>query len=40
MQAMLLEHSELMVHSGLQLGGCPMYVGKQVQAGTPPMSRH
>lgn len=29
-----------MTHSGLQLGGLPMYVGLQLQDGDPPMSLH
>lgn len=29
-----------MVHSGLQFGGDPMYVGKQEHEGAPPISRH
>lgn len=40
MQAILAEHSALIVHSGLQFGGLPLYVGKQEQDGTPPISRH
>lgn len=31
--AKFVEHSELIVHSGLQFGGPPIYVGKQVQTG-------
>lgn len=40
MQAMLLGHSELTVHSGLQLGGDPMLPGKQEQTAFPPISLH
>jgi hypothetical protein len=40
MQAKLLGHSELMVHSGRQFGGEPVYVGRQEQEGEPPTSRH
>ena len=40
MQAILAEHSALIVHSGLQFGGLPLYVGKQEHDGTPPISRH
>jgi hypothetical protein len=40
MQAWLLAHSELTTHSGLQLGGEPMYPDKQEQDGEPPISRH
>lgn len=40
MQALLLGHSGLMVHSGLQFGGLPMYVGRQEHDGDPPMSLH
>ena len=29
-----------MVHSGLQFGGIPIYVGKQEQDGDPPLLRH
>lgn len=32
-------HSELTVHSGLQLGGLPKYVGKQEQTAWPLISR-
>lgn len=40
MQAILAGHSALIVHSGLQFGGLPLYVGKQEHDGTPPISRH
>lgn len=40
MQAKLLAHSELIVHSGLQFGGLPIYSAKQEHDGEPPMSRH
>jgi len=40
MQTILAGHSALIVHSGLQLGGLPLYVGKQEQDGIPPVSRH
>lgn len=33
MQAKLLEHSEFMLHSGLQLGGVPIYPSRQEQDG-------
>lgn len=36
MQARLLEQSALMVHSGLQLGGDPMYDGRHEHEGAPP----
>jgi len=39
-QAILAGHSTLTVHSGLQFGGLPLYVGKQEHDGTPPISRH
>lgn len=34
------EQSELIVHSGLQLGGLPMYEGKQEQTATLLRFRH
>jgi hypothetical protein len=34
-QALFEGHSELMTHSGLQLGGGPMYPGRQEQASWP-----
>lgn len=40
MHAWLLGHSELITHSGLQLGGIPMNVGRQEQAGVPPWFWH
>lgn len=40
MQACILEHSALIVHSGWQLGGCPIYAGKQEHDGTPLILRH
>ena len=40
MQAKLLGQSGLMVHSGLQFGGVPIYVGKQEQEGVLPTLRH
>lgn len=40
MQAILAGHSALIVHSGLQFGGLPLYVGKQEHDGIPPISRH
>lgn len=39
-QALLLGHSALITHSGLQFGGVPIYCGKQVHDGYPPCSRH
>lgn len=39
-QAKLLEHSELIVHSGLQFGGLPIKVSKQEQDGKSPILRH
>lgn len=33
MHAKLLEHSLLLLHSGLQFGGDPMYSGRQEQDG-------
>lgn len=38
--AWLVEHSESIEHSGLQLGGVPIYVVKQAQDAWPWMSRH
>lgn len=38
MQALLLSHSELETHSGLQFGGDPMYVGLQEQDGLVPIA--
>lgn len=40
MQARLLGHSGLMVHSGLQLGGEPVYSGRHEHDGVPPLSLH
>lgn len=40
MQAILLEQSEFITHSGLQFGGFPIKVGKQAQDGLPPISLH
>lgn len=40
MQAKLLEHSEFIVHSGLQFGGVPKKFGKHEQDGTDPTSLH
>lgn len=40
MQALFWAHSELTVHSGLQPGGDPMYVGRQEQTACPLISRH
>lgn len=40
MHARLAEHSELIVHSGRQFGGDPMYVCKQEQAGLSPITLH
>lgn len=40
MQARLLGHSELIVHSGLQFGGLPVYPNKHEQEGAPPISLH
>lgn len=40
MHAKLLGHSELIVHSGRQVGGLPKKLGKQEQDGTPPTSLH
>ena len=39
-QAIFEEHSELTVHSGLQNGGEPVYVGKQEQTACSLNSRH
>lgn len=39
-QACWLGQSALSTHSGLQLGGAPMWSGRQEQAGTPPTSWH
>lgn len=39
-QARLLAHSELMVHSGLHPGGVPMYEGRQEQIAWPLLSLH
>lgn len=38
--ALLLGHSALITHSGLQLGGLPTYWGKQEHDGYPPWSWH
>lgn len=35
-----LEHSELLIHSGLQFGGEPMNSFKQLQDGDSPIGRH
>lgn len=35
MHALVLVHSELIVHSGRQCGGAPMYVGRQEHDGEP-----
>lgn len=40
MQAWLVGHSELVRHSGLQLGGLPVYSGRQVHEGLSPTTRH
>ena len=40
MHALLLGHSELMEHSGRQLGGDPMYVDTHEHEGDPFISRH
>lgn len=40
MHALLLGHSELIVHSGLQFGGVPIYSFKHEHEGVPPISRH
>lgn len=40
MQALLLGHSGLIVHSGRQFGGLPIKESRQEQEGTPPMSLH
>ena len=40
MQARLLGHSELIVHSGLQLGGLPKKLGKHEHEGESPTFRH
>lgn len=40
MQAKFEGHSLLLIHSGLQLGGWPINVDKQVQDGLPLMLRH
>lgn len=40
MHASWLGHSELIVHSGRQLGAWPRKVARQEQAGTPLMLRH
>lgn len=37
-QAKLLEHSELIVHSGRQFGGLPKKLERQEQDGVPPTS--
>lgn len=40
MHARLLEHSEFIKHSGLQLGGDPIKLGRQEQDGFPLMFLH
>lgn len=40
MQARLLEHSWLIVHSGRQFGGFPKKVGKHLHTGEPPTFVH
>lgn len=40
MHALSLGQSVFIVHSGRQLGGLPLYCGKHVHEGDPPMSRH
>lgn len=40
MQACLLSHSELLMHSGLQAGGEPMKSGRQEQEGESLMTWH
>lgn len=40
MQAKELEHSELLMHSGLQFGGDPINSGKQEHEGDPLISLH
>lgn len=40
MQARLLAHSELEIHSGRQLGGEPINPGKQEQDGESPIALH
>lgn len=40
MQALLLEHSELIVHSGLQFGGLPKKLGRHEQDGELLISLH
>lgn len=40
MQAKLNEHSLLVTHSGLQLGGTPLKSGKQEQDGDSPITLH
>lgn len=40
MQAWLLGHSEFLIHSGLQLGGVPIYSDKQAQEAWPFILRH
>lgn len=39
-QALSLEHSALVTHSGLQLGGLPKYDGRQEQTACPFSSLH
>jgi hypothetical protein len=40
MHAWLLGHSELITHSGLQLGGIPINDGRHEQAADPPLYWH
>lgn len=40
MHANSLEQSVLIVHSGRQFGGLPVYCNKHEQDGDPPTSRH
>lgn len=40
MQARFMGQSELTRHSGRQVGGDPMYLGKQEQEGVPPIFLH
>lgn len=37
---MLLEHSAFILHSGRQFGGLPLYSGKHMHEGEPPISLH
>ena len=39
-QALVIGQSELTIHSGRQIGGLPIYVGRQEQTAKPLLFRH